>query len=105
MFLIAAGALAVGYASARVLDLHSHQCDRCKRTWSHLGAFNLGDERAHTCPACGAMQWWKTSTPAGMREAYEAAHQPQQHPQIEADHLGTRWADMTVRAGAVGAAR
>jgi len=49
----------IGVASAYALDLHSHTCEACGRRWRHLGAFNIGDQDAHTC-ACGTVQWWKS---------------------------------------------
>ena len=72
--LIAAGALAIGVAGAYVLDLHSHECERCGHRWSHLGAFNAGAEPAHTCARCGALQWWKVGVPPHVRELYERVH-------------------------------
>ena len=52
---LAIGAIALG---AYALDLHKHTC-ACGNTWRHLGAFNLGDESAHTCARCNTVQWWK----------------------------------------------
>jgi len=60
-------ALGLGIVGAFALDLHSHTCDKCGRKWRHLGAFNAGDERAHSCPACGETQWWKTGTSPAQR--------------------------------------
>ena len=53
---IAAGVGVLGYF---MLDGHSHVCEACGHRWRHLGAFNLGDARAHTCKKCGTTQWWK----------------------------------------------
>lgn len=52
-------AFGVGAVGAIALDFHSHTCEACGRRWRHLGAFNLGDHQAHTCPGCGSVQWWK----------------------------------------------
>lgn len=65
------GALAVaigfGVVVAHMLDLHGHTCDRCGRRWRHFGAFNLGDEKSHTCVSCGEVQWWKCGAPHVLR--------------------------------------
>lgn len=65
------GALAVaiglGVLGVHMLDLHGHQCDRCGRRWRHFGAFNLGDEKSHTCGGCGEVQWWKCGAPHVLR--------------------------------------
>lgn len=61
-------ALGLGVIGAFALDLHSHTCDKCGRKWRHLGAFNAGDERAHSCPACGEAQWWKTGASPAQRD-------------------------------------
>lgn len=65
-------ALGVGIIAGYTLDIHSHRCDRCSRKWWHFGMFNLGDESAHRCPNCGAVQWWKSSVPAELRQAHNA---------------------------------
>jgi hypothetical protein len=65
------GALAVavgfGVLVAHMLDLHGHRCERCGRRWRHFGAFNLGDEKSHTCASCGEVQWWKCGAPHVLR--------------------------------------
>lgn len=65
------GALAVavgfGVLVAHMLDLHGHTCDQCGRRWRHFGAFNLGDEKSHTCSCCGQVQWWKCGAPHVLR--------------------------------------
>jgi hypothetical protein len=57
------GALAlvvgIGAVGGFLLDWHRHTCESCGRRWSHLGAFNLGDEDSHTCSRCGEVQWFK----------------------------------------------
>src|SRR4029077_19202209 len=52
-----------GGLGAYMLDLHTHKCEKCGKSWRHLGAFNLGDEASHTCPCCGQVQWWKCGAP------------------------------------------
>ena len=52
-------AFGVGVLGAYMLDLHGHTCEACGHRWRHLGAFNLGDQDAHTCRKCGMVQWWK----------------------------------------------
>jgi hypothetical protein len=76
VLMIAAGALALGVVGARVLDHHSHACDRCGCRWSHLGAFNGGNVPAHSCPRCGWVQWWKEGVPPQIRELHEQMHGP-----------------------------
>lgn len=44
------------------LDIHDHACAACGTTWSHVGMFSAGSERAHRC-ACGAVQWWRVGEP------------------------------------------
>ena len=51
-------ALAVGTFGAFLFDWHCHTCV-CGNRWSHLGAFNVGDESKHACPRCGSQQWRK----------------------------------------------
>lgn len=51
-------AFGIGVVGAYTFDWHGHTC-ACGRRWHHLGAFNAGDEVAHTCPGCGTVQWWK----------------------------------------------
>lgn len=58
-------ALGVGVLGAFVFDLHGHTCNTCGNRWRHLGAFNVGDETAHTCAGCGTVQWWK-NCPSGL---------------------------------------
>lgn len=60
-------AVGIGVIGAHMLDLHGHQCDRCGRRWRHFGAFNLGDEKSHTCADCGQVQWWKCGVPHVLR--------------------------------------
>lgn len=60
-------AVGMGLAGAYMLDLHGHACAGCGRRWRHFGAFNLGDEKSHTCSQCGAVQWWKDGVPHVLR--------------------------------------
>ena len=62
-------AIGVGVVGMYALDYHSHQCDGCKHTWRHLGAFNKGDHDAHTCPSCGQLQRWKNIAKDGAVKA------------------------------------
>jgi len=68
---IVAGVVALG---AYALDLHSHACESCGHRWRHLGAFNIGDERSHTCARCGQVQWWKDGVPQVVRNAHARLH-------------------------------
>lgn len=52
-------AFGIGVLGAYMLDLHGHTCVSCGNRWRHLGAFNMGDQVAHTCGKCGTVQWWK----------------------------------------------
>lgn len=63
-------AFGIGVLGSYMLDLHSHICDACGHKWRHLGAFNLGDERTHTCGKCGTVQWWKDGAPHTFRTAH-----------------------------------
>jgi len=56
---VLAVALGIGVASAFVFDRHGHTCSACGERWRHFGTFNEGDARAHSCPKCGRIQWWK----------------------------------------------
>lgn len=69
---IVVGVVALG---AYALDLHGHRCESCGHRWRHLGAFNLGDERSHTCRSCGQVQWWKCGVPQVLRDAH-SRHYP-----------------------------
>jgi len=60
-------AVGMGLAGAYMLDLHGHACEGCGRRWRHFGAFNLGDEKSHTCSRCGEVQWWKCGVPHVLR--------------------------------------
>jgi hypothetical protein len=66
-------AFGIGVLGAYMLDLHSHVCCRCGHRWRHLGAFNFGDEGAHTCSKCGVVQWWKDGIPHAYRDAHSQA--------------------------------
>lgn len=37
---------------------HLHKCDGCSCIWEHSDKMG-GDQKAHTCPKCGAEQWRK----------------------------------------------
>lgn len=52
-------AIGVGMFGAYMLDMHSHTCQACGNRWRHLGAFNFGEVKAHTCAKCGTVEWWK----------------------------------------------
>lgn len=71
---VIAFAFGIGVLGAYMLDLHGHQCCKCGHRWRHLGAFNFGDEPAHTCVRCGTVQWWKDGIPHAFRAAHDAAH-------------------------------
>ena len=47
---------------------HKHKCDACGYTWKHADGLErkVSEEAhilAHTCPGCGAHQFWKHHTP------------------------------------------
>lgn len=63
-FLTALAVTGIAVAGAQVLDWHAHTCVVCGREWKHFGAFNLGDEKAHTCARCGSVQWMKNLPPS-----------------------------------------
>ena len=65
-------AFGVGIVGAYMLDAHAHTCDSCGYRWRHLGAFNVGDEDAHRCKACGVVQWWKCGVPQMIKDAHRA---------------------------------
>ena len=52
-------AVGAGFLGYYVLDGHAHTCEACGHRWRHLGAFNFGDPKAHSCDQCGTVQWWK----------------------------------------------
>jgi rRNA maturation endonuclease Nob1 len=64
-------AFGIGMAGAYVFDWHGHRCDQCGTTWNHLGAFSAGEPDKHTCPKCGAMQWWKDGVPRHVRDVHD----------------------------------
>jgi len=66
---VVAVALGVGVLGYYAFDGHAHTCESCGHRWRHLGAFNLGDPRAHSCGRCGTVQWWKDGTPHVFRQA------------------------------------
>jgi len=64
--LVGVAAIALGLtAVGAVLEWHHHTCRACGYRWRHTGAFNVGNEKAHTCACCGTVQWFK-DMPAGM---------------------------------------
>ena len=69
-------AFGIGVLGAYMLDMHSHTCDSCGHRWRHLGAFNGGDESAHTCSRCGIVQWWKEGVPQAIKDAHRARPAP-----------------------------
>ena len=66
-------AFGIGVVGAYAFDLHSHACS-CGNKWRHLGAFNFGDQDAHTCKRCGQVQGWKGGGFVGTRA--DGAFQP-----------------------------
>lgn len=61
-------AFGVGVLGYYMLDGHVHRCEACGTRWRHLGVFNHGDPRSHTC-RCGTVQWWKDGVPHVFRSA------------------------------------
>jgi rubredoxin len=43
-------------------ELHAHRCEGCGWIWEHKG-WNRADEKAHTCPNCGRLQFRRIGEP------------------------------------------
>ena len=65
-------AVGVGVFGYFMLDVHGHICEACGNKWRHVGAFNFGDQGAHTCGRCGVVQWFKD----GFQQAFRDPSRP-----------------------------